>query len=193
MLLGGKGLRAGEPAPDPLDLPPAPTTGPIYNATNTGSGAIAQGSGAVSVAPGGVFVGGKNTGNINTGTQVHTGGGACVAGNVTAGGDFIGRDKIVAGLSGAELAPLFAQLSQTVLEHASTNQKQNAIHEVQKLQAEVAKGKQAEDSKIAKIIDGLTSMVPGAIGAVVSLFAHLILNGIAGNATRFVLDRLQGK
>jgi len=36
----------------------------------TGSGAIAQGPGATAVGAGGVYVGGKNTGSINTGTQV---------------------------------------------------------------------------------------------------------------------------
>jgi len=45
-----------------------------------------------------VDVGGKNEGNINTGTQlnVDTGGGAYVGGDVkTKGGDFVGRDKKV--------------------------------------------------------------------------------------------------
>ena len=71
--------------------------GNTYQATLAGDGAIAQGSGATAVGAGGVYVGGKNTGSINTGTQVNTGGGAYVGGNVTAGGDFIGRDHIVHG------------------------------------------------------------------------------------------------
>ena len=69
-----------------------------YKANLTGSGAIAQGPGATAVGARGVDVGGKNEGNINTGTQlnVDTGGGAYVGGDVkTKGGDFVGRDKKV--------------------------------------------------------------------------------------------------
>jgi len=80
--------------PDQRDTPAA--DGKTYNATLTGSGAIAQGPGATAVGAGGVAVRGNNTGNINTGTQMHinTGGGAYVDGNVnTGGGDFVGRDK----------------------------------------------------------------------------------------------------
>ena len=67
---------------------------PDDRASATGSGAIAQ-AGGTGVGAGGVHVEGGNTGDINTGTQVSTGGGAYVGGNVNAGGDFIGRDKIV--------------------------------------------------------------------------------------------------
>ena len=93
--------------------------GVSYTATLTGSGAIAQGQGAMAVGQGGVVVGGGNSGNINTGTQidarnsqgfinkasgpinqnfgtsVDTGGGAYIGGNVSAGGNIIGRDQHV--------------------------------------------------------------------------------------------------
>lgn len=42
-----------------------------YNAKVRGSGASAQGSGASAVGAGGVSIGGRNTGNINKGTQVN--------------------------------------------------------------------------------------------------------------------------
>ena len=44
---------------------------PRFQASLTGSGAIAQGEGAVAVGQGGVHVGGDNHGNINTGTLTH--------------------------------------------------------------------------------------------------------------------------
>lgn len=44
--------------------------GVSYTATLTGSGAIAQGQGAMAAGAGGVVVGGSNSGNINTGTQI---------------------------------------------------------------------------------------------------------------------------
>jgi hypothetical protein len=46
--------------------------GTTYNANLTGPGAIVQGGGTA-VGPGGVYIGGQNTGSINTGTQVKKG------------------------------------------------------------------------------------------------------------------------
>ncbi len=87
----------------PDQTPQAVSTGTSQQATLAGDGAIAQGAGATAVGAGGVFVGGKNTGNIHTGTriggdlvhgdkvlgnkvgtQINTGGGAHVGGNVYA-------------------------------------------------------------------------------------------------------------
>lgn len=95
LLLGGKGLSKGQPAPDPLVDPAATPAGP--SATNSGSGAIAQGPGAV--ATGGNVSGSTIiTGNSNQVEQVNTGGAAYIRGNVTVGsGDFVARDKITYG------------------------------------------------------------------------------------------------
>ncbi len=167
-----------------------------YQATLTGDGAIAQGKEAIAVAKGGVFVGGKNTGRINTGTQtnIDTGGGAYVGGGVNVhGGDFIGRDqvKISHGVSPGDLEPLFAELQREIENKAPTGTQAAAEQQVNKLKSEIAKGKQAEDRKVAGIIEGLTKMVPGAIGTVVSLFATPILGGIVGPVTKYVLDKLK--
>lgn len=191
--------------------------GTTYEATLTGNGAIAQGGG-MAVGAGGVHVGGNNPGTINTGTQVHTGGGAYVGGNVNAGGDFVGRDRIVhgdqittgdvsgtgiaigrgaqanvsQGISPRDLELLFAPLLALVAHQAPAGMQVAAVQQVQELKAEVAKGKQADDSKLGKIVDGLVGMVPGAIGAVVSIFATPVLGGIVGPVTKFVLDKLKG-
>ena len=193
--------------------------GDTYHANVTGSGAIAQGPGAIAVGRGGVVVGGANTGNINTGTHIDTGGGAYVGGNVNAGGDFVGRDKTVhgdqittgdvsgtgvaigrgaqanvtQGVSPRDLEPLFAPLLAAVAREAPADKTAEAVQQVQALKAEVAKGKEADDSKIGKIVDGLVALVPGAIGAVVGMFASPVLGGIAGPVTKFVLDKLQGR
>jgi hypothetical protein len=169
----------------------AAPNGNTYQATSTGSGAIAQGSGATAIGAGGVHVGGKNTGNINTGTQLNTGGGAYVGGSVHAGRDFVGRDKITQGISPGDLAPLFAPLLTAVAQQAPADRQAAAVQQVEELKAEVAKGEQADDSKLGKIVDGLVALVPGAVGAVVSLFATPILSGIAGPVTKFVLDKLK--
>lgn len=101
LLLGGKGLSKGQPAPDPL-LPPA-TTPMSQQATNTGSGAIALGPGAVAAGERGIAVGGNVTGatlitgDNNRVQRVNTGGGRYIQGNVNTGGDFIGRDRVTRG------------------------------------------------------------------------------------------------
>jgi hypothetical protein len=141
---------------------------------------------------GSVTVGRDNTGSINTGTQFNTGGGLYVGGNVHAGGDFVGRDKITYGISPRDLEALFAPLLALVVQKAPSDQRAAAEQQVQELKAEVAMGKEADDSKVGKIIDGLVNMVPGAIGTVVNLFATPILGGIAGPVTKFVLEKLKG-
>lgn len=62
LLLGGKGLGAGETAPNPLQSVSA-SPAATYHATNTGSGAIAQGPGAVAAGERGVAVRGNVTGS----------------------------------------------------------------------------------------------------------------------------------
>lgn len=169
--------------------------GNTYQATLTGNGAIAQGPGATAVGAGGVNIGGRNTGNINTGTQtrIDTGGGAYVGGGVdTDGGDFVGRDKITHGLSPRDLEPLFAPLLTAIAKQAPADKQAAAVQQVEELKAEIAKGEQADDSKVGKIVDGLVAMVPGAVGSIVSMFATPLLGGIAGPVTKFVLGKLKG-
>jgi len=166
--------------------------GDTYQASLTGNGAIAQGEGAA-IGAGGVYVGGENTGTINTGTQtnIDTGGAAYIGGNVdTGGGDFIGRDKITHGVSPRDLEQLFAFLLAAIAQQAPPDTQATAKQQVEELKAEVAKGKQAEDGKIARMVDGLVGLVPNAVSAVVSLFATPILGGIAGPFTKSVLDKL---
>lgn len=166
--------------------------GTTYEAKLTGNGAIAQGLGTTALGARSVYVGGKNTGSINTGSQINTGGGAFVGGGVdTGGGDFIGRDKITQGIPPGELEALFAPLLAAVAQHAPTDKQAQALQQVQALKAEVAKGGQANDRQMRKIVDGLVTMVPGAVGAVVRMFATPILSGIAGPATKYVLDKLK--
>lgn len=159
------------------------------------SGAAASGKGAKAVGERGVQVGGDAAGPINTGDQkTDTGGGAYVAGNVSAGRDFIGRDKIDygAGLSGAELAQLFAPLMSAAQEAPREN-REEAVETVEALQEEAAKGQEADDSRLAKLLDSLVELAPGAVSAAVSTFATPILGGLAGPVTKFVLDRFKSK
>lgn len=165
--------------------------GTTFQANLSGNGAIAQGDGATAVGARGVYVGGKNTGNINTGTQVNTGGGAYIRGNVTAGGDFVGCDKVTAGVSPGELETLFVPLLAALAEAASADRNAAALQQAQALKSELAKGERADDGKIATIVNGLVDLVPKAVGAIVSIFATPILSDISGPATKIVLDNLK--
>ena len=44
---------------------------------------------------------------------------------------------------------------------------------------------------MAKLIDGIVGLAPAAVSAVVSAFATPILGGVAGPATKYVLDKLR--
>ena len=61
------------------------------------------------------------------------------------------------------------------------------------LKQEAAKGANADDSVIAKLVEGLIELVPSALAALVGAFANPILEGIAGPVTKYVLDKIQGK
>lgn len=170
--------------------------GDSYRAKVAGGGAIAQGAGAMAVGAGGVLVGGANTGSINTGAQttVDSGGGTIVGRDVNVtGGDFVGRDRFTTGVSPAELAPLFATLRAAVAAQAAAHTKVAAVRHVEEIQAEAGKGPRAEDGKIARVVEGLVGLVPGAVGAVVSAFSTPLLDGIAGPVTKYVLGKLKGE
>jgi hypothetical protein len=167
---------------------PAPS-GPTYQATLTGSGAIAQGQGAAAVGAGGIAVGGDYVGRdrITQGDQITTG-------DVSGTGIAIGRRAYAAAtqdISPRDLESLFGSLLAVVGQEAAADKRAAAVQKVQELRAEVAKGK-GDDGKIAQIVDGLAGMVPGAVQAVVSAFATPILGGVAGPVTRYVLERLKG-
>jgi uncharacterized caspase-like protein len=73
LLLGGKGLGKGEPAPDPLAPLAAVPSHPTYHATVTGSGSIAQGPRATSAGEGGTAISGDMHGDIIIGDRSKTG------------------------------------------------------------------------------------------------------------------------
>ncbi len=163
----------------------------IRQAVVHGNGAIAQGDGPA-LAVGAVFIAGNHRGPIHTGPRVDTGGGAYVGGNVTAGGDFVGRDRIVTqGVAASEIGALFAPLFSAVSEHAEPRSQAEARQRLAEIEAEVAKGKQADDSRVGRLLDGLAALVPGAVASLVSAFASPLLAAAVGPVTRFVLGKLQ--
>jgi len=108
------------------------------------------------------------------------------------GRDKIGRDKITEASSQAELDDALRPLIEAI-KTAPAEVRPEAEAKLAALKQEAAKGEEANDKTVAKLVDGLVGLVPGAVSAVVSAFATPILGGIAGSATEYVLDKLQGK
>jgi hypothetical protein len=104
------------------------------------------------------------------------------------GGDIVGRDKIVQTYSPVAIESAFRPI-----DDALRGAPQDAAAKLAALKSEAAKGKNADDGVVAKLVDGLVGLVPGAASAVVSAFGTPILGGIAGPVTKFVLDKIKGE
>lgn len=159
---------------------------------HTGGGAYIAGGVTVS---GGDFVGwDKIAGDVVHGDKV--GGDKITVGNISgSSGIAIGRRaqaSVTGSLSAQDLHQLFAPLMQAV-QAAPSDVRHPAEEKVAALEQEVAKAGQADDYRMAKLIDGLIEWVPGAASAVIFMFASPVLAGLAGPATKFVLDKIQGK
>jgi hypothetical protein len=146
--------------------------------------------------------GDKFTGDKFTGDKVA---GDKVAGDSISVGDMTGNTGVAigrgaqssvttttTGLTGADLNLLFAPLLAAVQQAAPPEKQSEAMQAAHALQAEAVKGKQADDSRLAKLIDGLANLVPGAVSAIVSAFASPVLAGIAGPVSKYVLERIKG-
>ena len=120
-------------------------------------------------------------------------GGVNIGGTVgNVGGDIVGRDKITGAPSAADLDRALRPLIEAV-GAAPADVRPEAEAKLGELRKEAAKGQDADDGVIAKLVDGLVGLVPGAASAVVSAFATPLLGAIAGPVTGFVLDKLKGK
>ena len=107
----------------------------------------------------------------------------------TGGGDIIGRDKVQYSFP-PQLEHIFQSIDQAI-EAAAPAQKTEAAEKLRALKAETAKGKSADDSVVAKLVEGLVGLVPSAVSAIVGAFATPILGGIAGPVTKYVLDKIR--
>lgn len=126
-------------------------------------------------------------------TEGQSGGVNISGGSVTVGGDIVGRDKIVGTeISQAQLDQIFHPVMEAI--RTVPPEKQNeAVQQLEALKAETSKGKKADDSVVAKLLDGLVQLVPAAVSGVVSAFATPVLGAIAGPVTKIVINKIQGK
>ncbi len=114
-------------------------------------------------------------------------------GTVTVGGDIVGRDKKLGmEISRVQLDQILRPVEDAVRTAPPENQPK-AMQKLEELKNEVARGKDAKDGVVAKLVEGVAGLIPGAVSAVVGAFATPLLGGIAGPATKYVLDKIQGK
>lgn len=183
----------------------------VRTVTASGAGAVAVGrdvrdstiiTGSDNVViRGGVDTGGSFVGRdkVVRGDEVH---GDKVAGDKTDVGDISGSTGVAigrgaqatvsAGLSSQEIDRLFLPLM-AALREAPPDRRDEALQAAQALRGEVAKGEDANDTRMAKLLDGLVELVPGAVSAVVIAFASPVLGGIVGPVTKYALERIRGR
>jgi hypothetical protein len=215
-LIGGQGVAKGmgQLPPNPLEpLPPASggmqAEGSIVTGTVTAGGDFA-GRDMVK-KEGGIHFGDGNTatfqGPVAGGDQTIHHGDAVHGDKV--GGDKVGGDKISVGdISGSqgiaigrearadvriqqgpamdELTPLFAPLLQQVAQQDAT-----AVAQVKALQAEAARGEEADDEKMADLIESIAAAAPTAVAELVNLFTNSLVAKAAGAATKYMLKRIR--
>lgn len=159
---------------------------------NTGGGAFFAGD---FDNRGGSFVGRDK---IVHGDEVH---GDKVMGDKTTVGDITGstvgvigrveQSSVTIGIPAGDLERLFAPIMAAVQQSDATL-RPVAEQTAQELKAEAGKGEKADDSRVARLIDGLAGLVPGAVAAVVGAFASPILAGVVGPVTQAVLQKISG-
>jgi hypothetical protein len=187
LLLGGGGWSKGQTAPDPLAKLPEAEEVKAKPSIDVGGGVLWVGDVQVT---GGDLIGRDQ---ITYGDQVS--GDKISTGDITDSTVAMGRGAqatSTVGLTGEELDRLFQPLTEAVRQ-APPDKRDEAMEKVEELKAEAAKGEKADDTIVAKLINGIVDLVPGAVAAVTSIFATPILGALAGPATRFVLDIIQRK
>ncbi|MBN1890635.1 MAG: caspase family protein [Thermoflexales bacterium] len=175
LLLGGKGLSKGQPAPDPL----APIA--AGSVTSVGGDSV----GRDKITAGGDYVGRDK---IVHGDEVHgdkVGGDKITVGNITGSTAVaIGRGAratVRQGLSGDEIAHAFGAIMRQVGALPAGADKDDAQDAVQKLEAEAHKGDQAEESRVQRLFRTLAETAPDAWQVAVDTF----INPIKGMSTAF--------
>ncbi len=130
---------------------------------------------------------------MNESTSHGQSGGVNISGTIgTVAGDIVGRDKTVAGPSAAALDDALRPVHDAI-KAAPSKVQLEAEAKLAALKHEAAKGKDANDGVMAKLVDGLVELVPPAASAVGSAFGTPILGTLVGPVTNFVIDKLRAK
>jgi len=107
---------------------------------------------------------------------------------------FAAHDMVITqqtGISAEEFNQLFVPLLETIRQ-APPEVQEPATQQVEELKEELGKGEKADDNRVAKLVDNLVGLVPGAVSAVATLFGTPLLKNLVGPVTQFVLGKLVG-
>lgn len=77
--------------------------------------------------------------------------------------------------------PLFAQVG---------SEDKQVTAQITSLKSEVAKGEEADDGRMAGLIEDIASAAPATVEGIVNLFTNSVVAKIAGGATKYVLGRI---
>lgn len=119
------------------------------------------------------------------------------SGNVTVGGDVVGRDKITTtntGLSGEDVANLFASIYQQIdakpnLPPRDKEDLKADVRDVEAETAKVAQGQKADESFLERRLRSIKRMAPDILDVIASTFASPSLGAAA--VIRKVVDRVK--
>ena len=89
-----------------------------------------------------------------------------------------------------QLEKLFSPLKES-LQDVPASIRPQAEEKVQALKTELANGKDASAERLNSILDGIVGMVPGAVGAIATMFGSPVLGALVGPATKLVLEHIQ--
>ncbi len=107
---------------------------------------------------------------------ISTEGGAYIEGNVnTGGGDFVGRDPYkVLGSDMESIAQLFEKIYATIDAHPRLvpTEKEDLVAEVKDVQAEIAKGDEADESILTRRLRNVQRMAPDILDLVLSTLTN---------------------
>ena len=185
-LLGGKGIAKGATAPYPLHDLPAEPTPRTMTTIDTGGGAYIRGNVRVDK---GDFVGRDK---ITHGDDVR--GDKITIGNMTGNsgvaiGSHARNTTTVTTAGGSQIDQHFAAL-RALAQVAPPAQRTTILTVVQVIQSEAQQGAQANDQRLARQIEQLATLLPGAAPILTFTFTQPALAPAIGPATPYVLGKL---
>jgi hypothetical protein len=110
----------------------------------------------------------------------------------TGGGDIVGRDKVeYSSICTSQIDHIFQPIGQAIEAEGGAGQAA-AEEKLRALKDQAAKGDKADDTIVARLLEGIVDLAPGAVSAIIGAFASPILGAISGPITNYVLNKLRG-
>ncbi len=186
MLIGGQGVAKGMKPPDPMEFAQPIGQTITFNQENQTVNKQMNVAGNANIEHfGDNYSGDVYHGNVTKGDEI-TVGDISGSSGVAIGRGASANVQIQQGVTGQELERLFAPLLQQVAQENDT-----AVSQVRALQAEVARGEEADDEKMANLIYDIAAAAPTGVETIVNLFTNGVVAKAAGGATNFILRRIR--